>query len=135
MNKRWLCVLMVLAMMVNVTACSDVKKEQESQETESVEQESDRSGEQEEQSQESLIPEDAEEMVAEEKPALLNIMKTSLECQRSESVNDAWNFVEARQDYFLLEEDSAKDYPNLAKSLEKRKTEYESMLDGSMYAG
>ena len=134
MRKRWLCSLLVLAMLVNVTACADVKKEQKSQETESVEQEADRRGEQENQSEETLLPEDEEEM-SEEKPALLNIMKTSMECQRSESVNDAWNFVEARQDYFLLEEDSAKDYPNLAKSLEKRKTEYESMLDGSMYAG
>ena len=131
MRKRWLCSLLVLAMLVNVTACADVKKEQKSQETESVEQESDRRGGQENQSKETLLPEDEEEM-SEEKPALLNIMKTSLECQRSESVNDTWNSVEARQDYFLLEEDSAKDYPNLAKSLEKLKTEYESMLDASM---
>ena len=45
MRKRWLCSLLVLAMLVNVTACADVKKEQKSQETESVEQESDRRGE------------------------------------------------------------------------------------------
>ena len=54
MRKRWLCSLLVLAMLVNVTACADVKKEQKSQETESVEQEADRRGEQEDQSEETL---------------------------------------------------------------------------------
>lgn len=134
MGKRWMSALFVVVMLINAAACGAVKNEDKPQETESVKQEADQIGKPEEQSksEKQPVPEESETIVPEEKTAPLNIRKTSVGCQYSESVNDEWHSVEALQDFFLLEDECAKYYPNLAKSLEDYKNENESTIETTM---
>lgn len=125
-RNRWLCALFVMAMLVNVTACGKAKNEETLQKTEPVKPEAEQNAKPEEQ------PEETETIVPEKKTAPLNVVKTSLGCQYTESVNDEWYSVETMQDFFLLEDESAKDYPKLAKSLEDYKNENESTIETTM---
>lgn len=128
MRRRSLSVLLVMAMLMSATACGAVIKEEKPQETEPVKQEADQVGEPEEQP----VSEETETIVPEEKIAPLNVMKTSVGCQYSESVNDEWHSVETLQDFFLLEDESAKYYPKLAKALADYKNENESTIETTM---
>ncbi|MDD7640950.1 MAG: RsiV family protein [bacterium] len=132
LGNRWLCALLVMAMLVNVTACGAEKKEEKPQETEPVKQETEQIVKPEEQPEEVLEPEETDTAVPEEKSVLLNVVKTSLGCQYSESVNDEWYSVETMQDFLLLDEESAKDYPELAKALEAYKNENEDTIETTM---
>lgn len=132
MRNRWLCALLVMAMLVNVTACGAVTKEEKHQETEPAKQESEQIAEPEEQPKETPVPEETETIVPEEKTVPLNVSKISLGCQYTESVNDEWYSVETMQDFFLLEDESAKYYPKLAKALEDYKNENESTIETTM---
>lgn len=125
MRNRWLCALFLMAMLVNVTACGEVTKEEKPQETEPVKQE-------EEQPEEVQEPEETDTVVPEEKSVLLNVVKTSIGCQYSESVNDEWHMVEAMQEFFVLDEESAKNYPELAKALADYKNENEGTVETTM---
>lgn len=131
-RNRWLCALFVMAMLVNVTACGKAKNEETPQKTEPVKQEAEQNAKPEEHPEETPVPEETETIVPEEKAAPLNVVKTSLGCQYTESVNDEWYSVETMQDFFLLEDESAKDYPKLAKSLEDYKNENESTIETTM---
>ena len=93
MRNRWLCALFGMAMLVNVTACGAVTKEEKYQETEPAKQEAEQITEPEEQ------PEETVSIVPEEKTAPLNVIKTSIGCQYSGSVNDEWHSVETMQDF------------------------------------
>ena len=132
MRNRWLCALLVMAMLLNLTACGVATKEEKPQETEPAKQESEQIAEPEEQPKETPEPEETETIVPEEKTVPLNVSKISLGCQYTESVNDEWYSVETMQDFFLLEDESAKDYPKLAKSLEDYKNENESTIETTM---
>lgn len=131
-KNRWLHVLLVMAMFMNVTACSAEKKEEPPKETESVEQEAEQPAEHPTEPEETPTSGESEEIVPEEKPALLNVRKTSVGRQYSGSVNDEWHSVETMQEFFLLEDESAKRYPDLAKSLEDYKDENEGTIEATM---
>ena len=134
MRRRSLSVLLVMAMLMSATSCGAVKKEENPQETEPVKQEADQVAEVEEQPEPEEPPEseEPETIMPEEKNAPLNVMKTSAGCQYSESVNDEWHSVETMQDFFLLEDESAKYYPKLAKALADYKNENESTIETTM---
>ena len=89
MRNRWFCALFGMAMLVNVTACGAVTKEEKPRETESAKQEAEQIAE----------PEETVSIVPEEKTAPLNVIKTSIGCQYSGSVNDEWHSVETMQDF------------------------------------
>ena len=99
MRNRWLCALFIMAMLMNVTACGSMKKEEKPRETESAKQEAEQTAEQEEQPEETPVQEETETIVPEEKTAPLNVIKTSIGCQYSGSVNDEWHSVETMQDF------------------------------------
>ena len=140
MGRRSLCVLFVMAMLLGVTACGTVKNEEKPQETEHVKQEADLAPGSEEQAkmeesseaEERPESEETQTVVPEEQRALLNVVKTSIGCQYSESVNDEWHSVEAAKEFFLLEEESAKYYPDLAKSLEDLKNQNDRIVETTM---
>ena len=131
MRNRWLRALLVLAMLMNLTACGAVTKEEKPQETEPVKQEAEQIPNPEEQMEETSLPEE-EVKEAEEAPALLNVICTSVGCQYSDSVNDEWRSVETEQQSLLLDEESAKAYPNLAKALEDLRDEHASVMETTM---
>ena len=95
MRNRWLCALFGMAMLVNVTACGAVTKEEKPPETDSAKQEAEQIAEPEE----TPVPEETVSIVPEEKTAPLNVIKTSIGCQYSGSVNDEWHSVETMQDF------------------------------------
>ena len=49
--------------------------------------------------EETPVPEETVSIVPEEKTAPLNVIKTSIGCQYSGSVNDEWHSVETMQDF------------------------------------
>ena len=136
MRKRWLSALLLMAMLMNVTACGAVTKEEKSQETVSSKQETEQAKEPEKppvkEAPEGNGPEETETIVPGEKTAPLNVSKISIGCQYSESVNDEWHMVEAMQEFFQLDDESAKYYPNLAKALANYKNENESTIETTM---
>ena len=123
-RNRWLCALFVMAMLMNLTACGAVKKEEKPWETEAVKQEPDQIVKAEEQPE----PKETGTIIPEETKSLLNVVKTSVGCQYSDSVDGEWHMVEVMQDCRVLENDSAKDYPRLAKALEDYKNDNESTI-------
>ncbi|MBO5154383.1 MAG: DUF3298 domain-containing protein [Eubacterium sp.] len=131
LGNRWLRALLVLAMLVNVTACGAVTEEEKPQETDPVKQEAEQIPKPEEQPEETSVPEEEVEE-AEEAPTLLNVICTSVGCQYSDSVNDEWHSVETEQQSLLLDEESAKAYPNLAKALEGLRDEHASVMETTM---
>lgn len=139
-GRRPFCVLFVMAMLMSATACGTVKNEEKPQEPEPAKQEADQTPGSEEkteieessEAEERSESEETQTVVPEEKSALFNVVKTSMGCQYSESVNDEWHSVETLQDFFLLEDESAKYYPALAKALEDYKNENESTIETTM---
>lgn len=130
-KNRWLHVLLVIAVLMNVTACSAEKKEEPPRETESVKQE-EQTAEQPAEPEETPVSGEPEEIATEENPILLNVKKTSVGRQYSGSVNDEWHSAEVMQEFFLLEDESAERYPGLAKSLEDYKNENEGTIEATM---
>ena len=103
MRNRWWCALLVVAMLTNLTACGAVTKEEKTQRTEHEEQETEQAEESEKppvkEAPEENGPEETVSIVPEEKTAPLNVIKTSIGCQYSGSVNDEWHSVETMQDF------------------------------------
>ena len=136
MRNRWWCALLVVAMLTNLTACGAVTKEEKTQRTEHEEQETEQAEESEKppvkEEPEENGPEETETIVPEKKTAPLNVSKIRIGCQYSESVNDEWHSVETMQDFLLLDDESAKYYPKLAKALADYKNENESTIETTM---
>lgn len=131
LKNRWLCALLALGMLLNAVGCGAAKPEEKPQEAETAKQEAAEIDKEEQQTEEEQQPEE-ETSVAEEEPLWPGVICTSVGCQYSDSVNDEWHMVEAQQQSLLLDEESAKAYPNLAKTLEDLRDEHADVMETTM---
>lgn len=141
MKKKLVYAVLLAGLLAMMTACgkndkednsnSSKKQEEEEEEDEKEDKEDNEDNEDKDLSKNGGTSGDAEDEKKAKGP-LLSLNKISLEQQYSEQGADGYSNIQTKRQYFELDEESGKKYPNLANTLHELKEQAEEAEQSSM---